>query len=245
MLDDTVILFCSDHGDMLGERGLWFKMSFFEGSARVPLMIAGKGIPAGPDRGAGLQSRRDADAVRPRRHRHRRDRAMDRRPVAAAADRGRSAHRAGADGICGRRLQCADGGDPRRQATNSSIARSTRRNCSILNRSARAEQSRRRSGPCRRSSPPSRTKSRGALGHGGLRRRRARKPGAALGGLSGAAQRRLLPLGLPAAAKSLGALHAQPHEPQQSRREQTLSREANEYDRSSSPPSTISSGPMP
>ncbi|TIU07475.1 MAG: choline-sulfatase, partial [Mesorhizobium sp.] len=44
MLDDTIILFCSDHGDMLGERGLWFKMCFFEGSARVPLMIAGKGI---------------------------------------------------------------------------------------------------------------------------------------------------------------------------------------------------------
>jgi choline-sulfatase len=47
MLDDTTILFCSDHGDMLGERGLWFKMSFFEGSARVPLMVAGKGVPAG------------------------------------------------------------------------------------------------------------------------------------------------------------------------------------------------------
>ncbi len=47
MLDDTVILFCSDHGDMLGERGLWFKMSFFEGSARVPLMIAGRGIRPG------------------------------------------------------------------------------------------------------------------------------------------------------------------------------------------------------
>jgi choline-sulfatase len=44
MMENTIVLFLSDHGDMLGERGLWFKMSFFEGSARVPLMIAAPGL---------------------------------------------------------------------------------------------------------------------------------------------------------------------------------------------------------
>jgi len=37
---EAAILFTSDHGDMLGERGLWFKMTFLDGSARVPLMLA-------------------------------------------------------------------------------------------------------------------------------------------------------------------------------------------------------------
>lgn len=37
--DDTVVIVLADHGDMLGERGLWYKMNFFEGSARVPLIV--------------------------------------------------------------------------------------------------------------------------------------------------------------------------------------------------------------
>ncbi|NDR58124.1 choline-sulfatase [Aliiruegeria sabulilitoris] len=44
---EAVILFVSDHGDMLGERGLWYKMSFFEGSARVPLMISAPNLTPG------------------------------------------------------------------------------------------------------------------------------------------------------------------------------------------------------
>jgi choline-sulfatase len=37
--DDTVVLVLADHGDMLGERGLWYKMSFFEPACRIPLIV--------------------------------------------------------------------------------------------------------------------------------------------------------------------------------------------------------------
>jgi len=46
-LDNTIIMVTSDHGDMLGERGLWYKMNFFEHSGRVPLIIAGPGVANG------------------------------------------------------------------------------------------------------------------------------------------------------------------------------------------------------
>ena len=36
---DTIVIVTADHGDMLGERGLWYKMSFFEASCRVPLIV--------------------------------------------------------------------------------------------------------------------------------------------------------------------------------------------------------------
>jgi len=34
-----MIIVTSDHGEMLGERGLWYKMTFFEGGCRVPLIV--------------------------------------------------------------------------------------------------------------------------------------------------------------------------------------------------------------
>lgn len=38
-LDDWIIIFTSDHGEMLGEHGVWAKHKFYEGSAKVPLFI--------------------------------------------------------------------------------------------------------------------------------------------------------------------------------------------------------------
>ncbi len=44
---EATIVFLSDHGEMLGAHGLWFKMTFFEGSARVPMMISAPGMKPG------------------------------------------------------------------------------------------------------------------------------------------------------------------------------------------------------
>lgn len=46
-LRDTVFVYTADHGEMLGEHGLWLKRCLFEGAARVPIIMAGAGLPAG------------------------------------------------------------------------------------------------------------------------------------------------------------------------------------------------------
>jgi choline-sulfatase len=38
-LDDWIVVYTSDHGEMLGEHGIWEKTRFYEGSVRVPLII--------------------------------------------------------------------------------------------------------------------------------------------------------------------------------------------------------------
>ena len=43
LAEDMIVILLSDHGEMLGERGLWYKMNFFEGASRVPLVIASPG----------------------------------------------------------------------------------------------------------------------------------------------------------------------------------------------------------
>ncbi len=43
LAEDTVVIYTSDHGEMAGENGLWWKSSFYEGSASVPLIVSWPG----------------------------------------------------------------------------------------------------------------------------------------------------------------------------------------------------------
>ena len=61
ILDETIIMFTSDHGDMLGNHGMWAKQSFYEGSANIPMILVGEagntnvGVNRTDDRLTGLQ----------------------------------------------------------------------------------------------------------------------------------------------------------------------------------------------
>ncbi len=46
LIDNTIVVFTSDHGDMLGDHGIWAKQKFYESSANVPLII----MPAADDK---------------------------------------------------------------------------------------------------------------------------------------------------------------------------------------------------
>lgn len=44
--DNTVVIYISDHGEMLGDQGFWTKQLMYEQSAGIPMIVAGPGIPA-------------------------------------------------------------------------------------------------------------------------------------------------------------------------------------------------------
>ncbi len=47
LLENTIIVYTSDHGESLGEHGLWYKNNLYDVAARVPLIINGPDIPRG------------------------------------------------------------------------------------------------------------------------------------------------------------------------------------------------------
>ena len=70
LTDNTIVVFVSDHGYHLGERGQWMKQTLFERSARTPLIVAGPGVSARGRASSRVVELLDLypDARRPRAH---------------------------------------------------------------------------------------------------------------------------------------------------------------------------------
>lgn len=47
LMEKTIVIFWSDHGYFLGEKGLWYKRKNFERSVRAPMIISGPGVTKG------------------------------------------------------------------------------------------------------------------------------------------------------------------------------------------------------
>ncbi len=47
LAESTRIVYCSDHGDNLGTRGLWNKSTMYRESTSIPMIVAGDGVPQG------------------------------------------------------------------------------------------------------------------------------------------------------------------------------------------------------
>jgi choline-sulfatase len=51
LAEDTLVIYTSDHGDQIGERGLWWKMTFYDESAKIPMILSWPGrLPHGERR---------------------------------------------------------------------------------------------------------------------------------------------------------------------------------------------------
>src|SRR5207249_11163916 len=44
LAENTLVVYNSDHGEQAGEHGLWWKQTFYEASARVPLIVSWPGV---------------------------------------------------------------------------------------------------------------------------------------------------------------------------------------------------------
>ena len=63
LADNTLIVYTSDHGDMQGEHGLWWKHVFYEESVKVPLIMSWPGVIAAGQRSQRVVSALDVTAT--------------------------------------------------------------------------------------------------------------------------------------------------------------------------------------
>ena len=218
MAEDTAVLFLSDHGDMLGERGLWFKMSFRDGLRPRP---ADARRPRPRRRAAATRRSRSSTCCPPS-------------PSSPASARSSDATARASLGAAGAR-----GPVPMEYAAEGSVApmvalRDGRFKLTLCDADPpqlfdleadphEAREPRRRPRPRRHPRPPHRRRPR-PLGPRPLRPRGPREPGPPPHRLRGAARTAPTPLGPPAAPARLRALHAQPHGPERPRGRRSATR---------------------